>query len=130
MVPITGKSSYELIRVSSQVQITQGRNLWNSQFLLKPDQELTLTENTFSDKVCMQVMGLMEIPDPTGAEHPHSAMYIFWQPSERQTADSTHPAALALSHSGLFDNNCGELTRNKEINTAANTPKDKTAKGN
>lgn len=72
----------------------------------------------------------MEIPDPTGAEHPHSAAFILWQPSGRQTADSTHPAAVAPSHSGLFDNNCAELTGNKETNIAANIPKDKPAKGN
>lgn len=75
-------------------------------------------------------MGLMEIPDPADAGHPHSDTFTLWEPSGRQTADWTHPAALAPNHSRPFDNNYGELTRNKETNIAADIPRDKAAKGN
>ena len=71
-------------------------------------------------------MRLMEIPDPAGAKHPHSAKLI--QVKGEQLIQPTLQV-LAPSHSGLFDNNCGELTQNKDINTAANTPKDKTTTG-
>lgn len=90
----------------------------------------TNREHCFSDKVFMQVIGLMEISVPTSAEHPHSAGHVLWQPSERQTADSTHPAAVLPSHSTLSDDSCRKLTWNPEKHTAASIPKVKTAKGN
>lgn len=88
-----------------------GQKLVKFSFLAETWSEIdTNTEHCFSDKIFMQVIGLMEISNPVSAEHRHSAVHILCQPSERQTADSTHPAAVAPRHGSLSDNSCGELT--------------------
>lgn len=77
------------------------RNLWNSRFLLK---------HCFSDIIIMQVMELMETSVPMGAEHSECPVHSLTAKWETK-ADSTNPAALALSHSNLFDNSNEELTQ-------------------
>lgn len=46
-----------------------------------------------------------------------------WQPSERQTADSTHPAVVVPTHSILSDDSCRKVTGIQEKHTAARIPK-------